>query len=148
MLFRKARVEESDVLTALRKLQLQDEGSVPNDRMDETLPAYYAEMMASGRMVVWVCEDGGEIVATSALILIDYIPSFNNPSGVEGYVASMYTAPAYRRRGIASTLLGHLAEEAKARGIHRVRLRASEQGRHVYKKVGYADSHEWMLLEL
>lgn len=42
---------------------------------------------------------------------------------------NMYTAPAYRRQGIAYTTLGLLVEEAKKKGISQISLEATDMGR-------------------
>ena len=42
---------------------------------------------------------------------------------------NMYTAPAYRRQGIAYTTLGLLVEEAKKKGISQISLEATDMRR-------------------
>jgi len=147
MKFRPAELHEINTLVQLRKRQLMDEGSAANDAMDETLPAYFQKMMSEGSLVEWICEDKGEIIATSAIIFYPLPPSFEDPAGLEGYIANMYTAPAYRGRGIAGKLLSHLMEEARARNVSVVRLRTSDQGRSVYEKFGFLPSEDWMMIE-
>lgn len=60
----------------------------------------------------------------------------------------MYTKNAYRGKGIATTLLTKLVEEAKSLGIKKIWLGASKLGRPVYKKFGFKETDEWMELEL
>ena len=95
--------------------------------------------MGSGELIEWVAEDEGRIIATAAIVFMDFPPSFNNKTGRTGYVGNVYTADAYRGKGIAGQLLEKLEEEARARGITRLLLHASEVGRKAYLKSGYYD---------
>ena len=56
----------------------------------------------------------------------------------------MYTKPEYRGRGIASALIGKLTEEAESRGIQRLWLSASNDGKPVYIKCGF-EVVDWVL---
>ncbi len=89
-------------------------------------------------------EDNGEIVATAAILFHEYPPTFTNRPEIRGYVTNMYTAPAYRKKGIATELLDKLKEEAKKRGAAKMWLGASEMGRPVYEKYGFNVMTEWM----
>ena len=62
------------------------------------------------------------------------------PSGKTAYISSMYTLPDYRRQGIASRLLTLIIGEAKERLCQRIWLNASDMGRPLYRKFGFADS--------
>ena len=50
---------------------------------------------------------------------------------------NMYTAPAYRNRGIAYHTLELLVAEAKKRGVGHISLEATEMGRPLYEKFGF-----------
>ena len=60
----------------------------------------------------------------------------------------MYTAPDYRGRGIATTLLNKLLDVAKQRGVHQIWLHASHLGKPVYERVGFVEANEYMELIL
>jgi len=47
------------------------------------------------------------------------------------------TDPAYRRRGLARSLVTPLLELADARGIESVKLDATDQGQHLYESLGF-----------
>ncbi len=59
---------------------------------------------------------GEKIVGTSGISFVEKPPYYSNPSGGIGLLSSMYTDPAYRRMGIARTLLDKVVNEAKACG--------------------------------
>ena len=146
MKFRRAELSDIKEISELRKLQIQDEGQSPDIDIDEDLHRYFEKYMGSGELIEWVAveddDDGsgdGRIIATAAIIFADYPPSFTNKTGRTGYVANVYTAPEYRGKGIAGQLLDKVEEEAKARGITKMILHASEAGRKAYLKSGYFD---------
>ena len=140
MIFRRATLVDINEISDLRKMQLQDEGQIPSVNMDEELYRYFTEKMSNGELIEWVAEENGKIIATSALIFMDYPPAFTNPTGKKGYVANMYTADAYRGQGIAGQLLEKLEQEAKNHGLTKMVLHASEMGKKAYVKSGYHET--------
>ena len=135
------------VLCEIRKKQLHDEEPQPNVDIDAALLDYFTRKMESGELTQWVLAENGEIIATAALIDYEFPPSFHTPSGKKGYVANVYTSPAYRRKGLATRLLGVIAEEAKRRGYTLLWLDASQWGRPVYEKFGFREDPEWLRLK-
>jgi GNAT superfamily N-acetyltransferase len=98
--------------------------------------------------VEWVAEENNVIIATAAIVFYEFPPSYTNESGIKGYITNMYTAPAYRGRGIAASLLDKLRTEAKERKVQLLWLNASKMGRPVYQRLGFKDSYDWMELRL
>ena len=139
--YRKAAVSDIPDLARIRKIQLQDEGQSPETDMDKELIGYFEDRMSSGDLVEWVAEDKhGEIIATAAIVFMDFPPAFTNPTGRKGYIANMYTADRYRGQGIATDLIKKLEQEARNRGITKLVLHASEMGRKVYARIAFAET--------
>ncbi len=139
MEYRAATTDDVETLVELRK-QLVAACGAPAQDVDAELRDYFQKKLAEGSLVEWLAIENGQAVATAALVFYDFIPSSANKSGVRGYITNMYTAPAYRKQGIATFLLGKLAEEAKARGVKRLWLHAAEMGRPVYVKFGFHEA--------
>jgi GNAT superfamily N-acetyltransferase len=148
MLKRKANVDDIPALVRLRKRQLIDEGSSPTADIDRQLADYFMSALSDGAFVAWVMEADGEIIATSGVCFYALPPNFSNPSGGVAYITNMYTKDEYRKKGIATELLGLVMDEAKSRGYTTVRLHASSLGRPVYEKAGFTDSEGYMSLKL
>ena len=153
MRYRVAELSEIPVLIALRREQLieesvRDEGKQREDYDDVDvsgeLTAFFTKKMSDGSMIEWIAEEDGEIIATSAILFYEFPPSLDFPNGNKGYIANMYTKPEFRGRGIASTLIGKLTEEAKKRGITRLWLSASNQGKPVYEKCDF-EVVDWVM---
>jgi GNAT superfamily N-acetyltransferase len=110
---------------------------------------YFREKLPTGDFVGFLAESGGVIVATSGMVVYRAPPTPGNPTGVEGYIMNMYTVPAYRGQGIARRLLDSLVEYAAGIGGRRVWLRASDLGRPVYDRFGFAgDDPHYMLYRI
>lgn len=62
------------------------------------------------------------------------------------FIMNMYTAPDYRRRGIAYRTLELLVEDAKSRGIKAISLEATDMGRPLYEKYGFVQMNGEMEL--
>ena len=147
MLFRRAELSDIKEISEIRKKQIQDEGQTPDIDIDEDLHRYFEKYMGSGELIEWVAEEDakegsgqkGRIIATAAVVFMDFPPSFTNKTGRTGYVANVYTAPEYRGQGIVGQLLEKVEAEAKARGITKMMLNASAMGRKAYLKSGYFD---------
>ncbi|MDG6942455.1 MAG: GNAT family N-acetyltransferase [Nitrososphaerota archaeon] len=54
----------------------------------------------------------------------------------------MYTIPAYRNNGVATAIIKEAMKWSKGHGYPTLLLHASEQGRRVYSKLGFTDTHE------
>jgi GNAT superfamily N-acetyltransferase len=57
---------------------------------------------------------------------------------------NMYTLPAWRGRGVATTLLTHVISYVRTTPCDRIWLHATAQGRPLYEKAGFAATHEEM----
>ena len=143
MEYRIATTDDIETLVRLRN-RLVAECGAPNHHVDAQLRAHFEKHLADGSVVEWLAIENGEVVATAAVEFQEFTPSDSNPSGVRGHVTNMYTAPEYRGKGVATLLLEKLKEEAKARGVPRLWLHASDMGQPVYAKFGYRDATGYM----
>jgi ribosomal protein S18 acetylase RimI-like enzyme len=144
--YRKANIDDIDILSSLRKKQLVDEGIDPTIDIDRELYDFFQKKLSDGSLIQWLVEDKEEIVACGAIVIYEFPPSFTNRTGKKAYVTNMYTKETYRGQGIASTLLTKLVDEVKDAGITKIWLGASKLGRPVYKKFGFQETDEWLEL--
>lgn len=146
--YRKASQSDIDRLVALRIKQLIDEGYPETRDIHQDLRCYFSESLENGSLICWVGLDNDVIVATAGICFYQLPPSFSNPSGRVAYITNMYTADAYRRRGVAFYLLGLLIDEAKKLEYTSVRLHASKYGKSVYQKAGFTDAEDYMSMRI
>lgn len=146
--YRKATIKDINMLIELRKNQLIDEGVSADKDINDELEDFFQRKLAEGSLIQWLVIEKNEIIATGAIVIYEFPPTYTNKSGKQAYVTNMYTKNAHRGKGIAITLLTKLVEEAKNLGIKKMWLGASKLGRPVYKKFGFKETDEWMELEL
>lgn len=89
----------------------------------------------------WLADLDGEPVASAALMWFPHPPGRLSPAGTEAYVLNVYTRPDARRMGLARALMERVVEEARAAGVRRVWLRASDDGRPLYEAMGFEAGH-------
>ena len=89
-----------------------------------------------------------KVIGCATLCYIEMMPTFSHPTGKRAHLMNVYTNSQYRRQGIAYQMINMLIEEAKEKGITEISLDATEAGRHLYKKCGFVESDECMVLNL
>ena len=63
-------------------------------------------------------------------------------------MSSVYTAPEYRRLGIARRLMTMLLDAARELGVHRLLLNSSDMGRPLYESLGFVTPTREMEINL
>ncbi len=87
-----------------------------------------------------------KVIGCATMCYIDMMPTFSHPTGKRAHLMNVYTNPQYRRQGIAFKMLGFLINDAKEKGVTEISLDATELGRDLYKKHGFVESNECMVL--
>lgn len=149
---RRATVEDIDLLVELREAMWQ-EGALEMDTADagEALAnarVYFEQKVPSGDYVCFLAEAEGRVVGVGGIFLFRHPPRPRSPRGVEGYILNMLTLREWRRKGVASAIMRELLGCAREAGAALVGLRASDDGRRVYEKFGFAPDPNYMLLRL
>lgn len=144
MLIREALEADIPQLVELR-LQMFAEvgpslGAMPDPRDREVTEVFFRDALRSGGARTWVAEVDGRIVATGTLVEFRRPPYPGNLSGLEAYVLNMFTLSDYRRRGISAQVLEPLMAHARAKGYGKVWLHATDDGRRLYERFGFASN--------
>jgi len=124
------RLDEKTDMSAVRKTSLE----------------YYRTAISDGSHTAILVTDGGHFVGAGGISYYHVMPTFYNPTGEKGYIMNMYTAPEYRRRGIATHTLELLVADAWKRGVTAVSLEATAEGRPLYERFGFEQSKSEMEL--
>ena len=142
--YKKLTPQDLDTFIQMRIRQLREEGAKDDIDLTPALHDYYTRHMADGTFVSWLALDGGKIIATSGMSFVEKPPYFACPTGRIGLLSSMFTEPAYRRRGIAKHLLSLVVKEAKAYGCGTVQITASNMGVLLYTDFGFVKNGNFM----
>lgn len=146
--YRKLTEKDLDIFIEMRINQLREEGAKEDIDLRPALRDYYMRHMKDGTFVSWIAEDEGKIIGTSGMSFVEKPPYFGCPSGKMGLLSSMFTNPAYRRKGIAKELLHRVVEEAKNYGCGTVQITASNMGVKLYTAYGFTHNGNFMQYKL
>jgi GNAT superfamily N-acetyltransferase len=121
----------------------------PSDKLEamgRAFAAWVVPKLADESYLGWLTFDGEHPVASAGLLLVDWPPQpFVQKSTLRGYIFGVFVEAGHRRRGLARALLNTCIEETARRGIHTVTLHASDDGRPLYKSLGFAATNEMSL---
>ena len=141
LIYKRATIEDINLLTATRievlRAANQLSEKVDMSAVEEETYRYYQKALQHGSHVAYLVFDGAHFIGAGGVSFFQVMPTYHNQSGNKAYIMNMYTAPEYRRRGIAYKTLDLLVEEAKNRGIQAISLEATAMGRPLYEKYGF-----------
>lgn len=153
LIYMRAAIEDIAVLIETRMEVLRAANQLPDDtdmsEVREQSYQYYKRALCDGTHVAYYVFDRDEknlFVGTGGVSFYQVMPTYHNPSGRKAYIMNMYTVPAYRRKGIAYHTLDLLVREAKERGVTAISLEATDMGRPLYEKYGFAGMKDEMEL--
>jgi GNAT superfamily N-acetyltransferase len=131
---------DASELVRLRAVMFGEMGLDVSGSLWRARCAEYFTVALSGPDLVGAVVDapGGGLAATGVAEFVRRIPGPVNPGGHWAYLSSICTDPQWRRRGLARLVLGELLAQAERRGVHRVDLHATPDGRALYEESGFA----------
>jgi GNAT superfamily N-acetyltransferase len=110
---------------------------------DPRYRAWAVPRLESGELAGCIAETpNGSVVASGLVWFRPDQPRPQIPRLVSPYILSMYTAPEWRHRGVASRLVRELVTVCRKEGYPNVELHASKRGRGVYRHLGFARTWE------
>ena len=148
--YKRATIEDIDILTETRvevlraANQLSDQTDMSEVR--EQSYHYYKRALRDGTHIAYLVFDEERFVGAGGVSFYQVMPTYHNPSGNKAYIMNMYTAPEYRRRGIAYHTLDLLVRDVRDRGITAISLEATDMGRPLYEKYGFVKMNDEMEL--
>jgi GNAT superfamily N-acetyltransferase len=151
---RLATVADIPTLVSHRHRMFEDMDALKGVRRDragfDAMDAAYAGQLRyeipAGSTRVWVIEHAGQIAASGALKLTDWLPRPDGSRRGLVYIHSVYTEPAYRRQGLARRILTAIIDYCRDNGWPRLSLHASELGRGLYEELGFHTTNEMRLV--
>nr|WP_297708050.1 GNAT family N-acetyltransferase [uncultured Butyrivibrio sp.] len=148
--YRKATIEDLDVLVTTRIEVLRAANKLGSEadmsEVEQQSRDYYTKALTDDTHTAYLVFDEDKIIGAGGVSYYRIMPTYHNPSGEKAYVMNMYTAPGYRRQGIAYKTLDLLVQDAKNRGITAISLEATDTGRPLYEKYGFVKMNDEMEL--
>ncbi len=143
MIYKKADINDIQRLAQFRNAYMTEEyKTMPREDLDimmESLPAYFKAHMNKDFHAFIAIDDNGENAGSLFLIIQEKPASPRFPTGRMAIVMNVYTAPAYRRQGVASALVKMMLEFGKTQKLDHIELRATKMGEPLYKKHGFVE---------
>ncbi len=143
-----ASKSDMDLLMKSRMEMLQIVNGLSSEYIfDKKMIDSSIDYFANGNQTTVLARDK-DIIGCATICYIDMMPTFSHPTGKRAHLMNVYTNVNYRRKGIAIHMIDMLVVEAKEKGVTEISLDATELGRHLYKKYGFIESNECMVLSL
>jgi len=138
---RRAVVGDAAAIARHRVAMFRDMGAL-EERDAEPLAAasraYFEAAIPSGQYAGWVVDSEAKTIGGGGLLVHRGLPRPDNlAGGDEGYLLNVYVAPEHRRRGLARRLTETMVAWCRERGLARVTLHASDDGRALYESLGF-----------
>ena len=148
--YKRAMLEDIEELVRTRILVLRAANKLSDDvdmsLVEQETCAYYKRALETGEHIAYLVYDNGTFIGAGGVSFYQVMPPYHNPSGKKAYIMNMYTAPEYRRRGIAFHTLDLLVKAAKEQGVSQIALEATDMGRPLYEKYGFVKMEDEMEL--
>ena len=146
---REATLNDLPELVAQRRQMYEDMGYTDTARLDELEKAFELwlhDKLEDGHYRNWLAESSdGRIAAGAGLWLVDWPPQMMDLAPYRGYIMNVYTAPDFRKRGLAKRMVQTIVNWCADQRIETVSLHASCEGRPVYESLGFAPTNEMRL---
>ena len=148
--YKRATMEDIDELVRTRIIVLRAANKLPDDEdmfvVEKESYAYYRRALETGEHIAYLVYDNGAFVGAGGVSFYQVMPTYHNPTGKKAYIMNMYTAPEYRRKGIAIHTLDLLVKDVREQGVSQITLEATEMGRPLYEKYGFVKMEDEMEL--
>jgi GNAT superfamily N-acetyltransferase len=111
--------------------------------MTASFRSWLVPRLHDGSYFGYIAEEGGAAIGGIGLMLIDWPPHPSHPSeDKRGYVLNVFVEPSHRGRGLAKMLMQLGEAEFAKRGASFAILHATQMGRPLYEKIGWAQTSE------
>ena len=149
--YKKATLKDIEELVRTRIIVLRAANRLSDDVdmsvVEQESYAYYKRALQTGEHIAYLVYDADVFVAAGGVSFYQVMPTFHNSTGKKAYIMNMYTAPEYRRQGIAFQTLDLLVKDAKAQGVSQIALEATDMGRPLYERYGFVKMEDEMELK-
>ena len=149
--YKKATIEDIDELVRTRIMVLRVANNLSDDVdmfvVEEESYKYYRRALETGEHIAYLVYDNGTFIGAGGVSFYHVMPTYHNSTGKKAYIMNMYTAPEYRRQGIAFHTLDLLVKDARKQGALQIALEATDMGRPLYERYGFVKMEDEMELD-
>ncbi|MCU1284222.1 MAG: GCN5-related N-acetyltransferase [Acidobacteriales bacterium] len=148
---RPATPADVDAILAHRRGMFEDMGFTDASVLDDVVAASrkFIELgLTNGSYRGFLAaDDTDRVIAGAGLAITDWLSHPAAPKqSRRAYILNVYTAPEYRRKGIARRLMNAVLEHCKQEGFITVWLHASVHGKPMYESMGFEPTNEMKIV--
>ena len=144
IILRKATMQDIDTLIKLRFDYLTEDSIdlAQNQKtiISEQLNEYFQKHIQDGTFIGVIAEADNKIVSTAYLAISEKPANPTFITGKTGTLLNVLTYPEFRRNGIATKVIAFIIDEARKVGVSSIDLSATNDGKHLYEKMGFTVS--------
>ena len=148
--YKKATIVDIDELVRIRIIVLRTANKLSNDvdmsLVEKESYEYYKSALETGEHIAYLVYDNEKFIGAGGVSFYQVMPTYHNSTGKKAYIMNMYTAPEYRRQGIAFHTLDLLVKDARKQGVLQIALEATDMGRPLYERYGFVKMEDEMEL--
>ena len=148
--YKKATIEDIDELVRTRITVLRAANKLSDDvdmsLVEKESYEYYKRALETGEHIGYLVYDNGTFIGAGGVSFYQVMPTYHNSTGKKAYIMNMYTAPEYKRQGIAFHTLDLLVKDAREQGVSQIVLEATDMGWPLYEKYGFVKKEDEMEL--
>lgn len=148
--YKQASLDDIELLVKSRIIVLRDANHLDDSADMSEIKAqsydYYRQAIPNGECITYLVFDDDKLIGCGGVSFFRVMPTCHNPTGKKAYLMNIYTAPEYRRKGIAYKTLDLLVKATKEKGINHINLEATAMGRSMYEKYGFTKMNDEMEL--
>ena len=114
--------------------------------MVEVARPWLSRALADGSYHHWLALDSsGRVAGGGGVLLCPWPANPKDPCTRRALILNVYTEPEFRKRRIARQIMLTILAWVKQQGLSAVNLHASDEGRHLYEKLGFEATNEMRL---
>jgi GNAT superfamily N-acetyltransferase len=150
---RNAHGSDVPLLARHRASMFTDMGKLAPDRaaaLERATASYLDAAFPRGEYLAWVAQHETAVIGGVGVQLRHILPRPDSGDddlelGPEAIILNLYVEREWRRRGVAEALMHSVLDALAARGIRRIVLHASPEGRRLYERLGFVPTNEMRL---
>jgi GNAT superfamily N-acetyltransferase len=132
-----------------REMGYRDEAAL--DKMCQAFRPWLERRMRHNEYLAWFAveqavDHDGAVAAGLGLWLMDWPPHMIGPGAPRGNILNVYTRPESRRMGLARRLMDAALAWCSLNQVRAVILHSSDDGRQLYKSLGFEPTNEMRIL--
>ena len=146
LIYRKLSHNDIDLFKRLRLDFIgefhKDVDEEEKDKIKISLENYFNGHIEKDDFFGIICEHSGEVISVAFMTICEWPANRTFINGKIGTILNVYTYPKYRKNGIGTNVVKKIIDEAKKLNVSIINLLATEDGKNVYRKLGFIETED------